>query len=241
MASTPPARPRSGLGSSRRRTPGTSGRHPSSGTASVGSAGATDPVTDTLLAAPPHSPYDRYLISAKPIRMPKLIPSDPLVSSEDELHLHGLLGMVVNQIERSLSLFRIKGLRDHGLRLQRAALEPLNDFREEMSVEPGPDKGQLLFDDLLLTDIAGCRREAEETNAAGRACDPASLLQKRSHPCSINDHRGTEPIHLSPRDVHHWHALRVDHRVRTEGPGSLQARLVRVADQTACPLQLGHL
>src|SRR4051794_26560837 len=80
-----------------------------------------------------------------------------LVSSEDELHLHGLLGMVVNQIERSLSLFRIKGLRDHGLRLQRAALEPLNDFREEMSVQPGPDKGQLLFDDLLLTDIAGCR------------------------------------------------------------------------------------
>src|SRR5215213_3202213 len=79
MASTPPARPRSGLGSSRRRTPGTSGRHPSSGTASVGSAGATDPVTDTLLAAPPRSPYDRYLISAKPIRMPKLIPSDPLV------------------------------------------------------------------------------------------------------------------------------------------------------------------
>src|SRR3954469_23423245 len=79
MASTPPARPRSGLGSSRRRTPGTSGRHPSSGTASVGSAGATDPVTDTRLAAPPRSPYDRYLISAKPIRMPKLIPSDPLV------------------------------------------------------------------------------------------------------------------------------------------------------------------
>src|SRR4051812_43286239 len=78
MASTPPARPRSGLGSSRRRTPGTSGRHPSSGTASVGSAGATDPVTDTRLAAPPRSPYDRYLISAKPIRMPKLIPSDPL-------------------------------------------------------------------------------------------------------------------------------------------------------------------
>src|SRR4051812_40228371 len=79
MASTPPARPRSGLGSSRRRTPGTSGRHPSSGTASVGSAGATDPVMDTRLAAPPRSPYDRYLISAKPIRMPKLIPSDPLV------------------------------------------------------------------------------------------------------------------------------------------------------------------
>src|SRR3982750_2425697 len=78
MASTPPARPRSGLGSSRRRTPGTSGRHPSSGTASVGSAGATDPVTDTRLAAPPRSPYDRYLISAKPIRMPKLIPGDPL-------------------------------------------------------------------------------------------------------------------------------------------------------------------
>src|SRR4051812_774301 len=79
MASTPPARPRSGLGSSRRRTPGTSGRHPSSGTASVGSAGATDPVTDTLLAAPPRSPYDRYLISAKPVRMLKLIPNDPLV------------------------------------------------------------------------------------------------------------------------------------------------------------------
>src|SRR3954467_10869722 len=78
MASAPPARPRSGLGSPRRRTPGTSGRHPSSGTASVGSAGATDPVTDTLLAAPPRSPYDRYLISAKPTRMPKLIPSDPL-------------------------------------------------------------------------------------------------------------------------------------------------------------------
>src|SRR4051812_31324665 len=78
MASTPPARPRSGLGSSRRRTPGTSGRHPSSGTASVGSAGATDPVTDTRLAAPPRSPYDQYLISARPIRMPKLIPSDPL-------------------------------------------------------------------------------------------------------------------------------------------------------------------
>src|SRR3954454_6735024 len=78
MASTPPARPRSGLGSSRRRTPGTSGRHPSSGTASVGSAGATDPVTDTRLAAPPRSPYDRYLITAKPIRMPKLIPNDPL-------------------------------------------------------------------------------------------------------------------------------------------------------------------
>src|SRR4051794_33484683 len=77
MASTPPARPRSGLGSSRRRTPGTSGRHPSSGTASVGSAGATDPVTDTLLAAPPRSPYDRYLISAKPVRMLKLIPNDP--------------------------------------------------------------------------------------------------------------------------------------------------------------------
>src|SRR4051794_34279273 len=81
MASTPPARPRSGLGSSRRRTPGTSGRHPSSGTASVGSAGATDPVTDTRLAAPPRSPYDRYLISAKPIRMPKLIPSDPLAGA----------------------------------------------------------------------------------------------------------------------------------------------------------------
>src|SRR3954464_11151972 len=83
MASTPPARPRSGLGSSRRRTPGTSGRHPSSGTASVGSAGATDPVTDTRLAAPPRSPYDRYLISAKPIRMPKLIPSDPTSSFEN--------------------------------------------------------------------------------------------------------------------------------------------------------------
>src|SRR3954447_22276231 len=161
-----------------------------------------------------------------------------LMSSEDELHLHSLLGMVVNQIESSLSLFRTKGLRDHGLRLHRAALEPLNDLREEMSVEPGADKGQLLFDDLLLTDIAGCRREAEETNAAGRACDPASLLQKRSHPCPINDHRGTEPIHLSPRDVHHWHALRVDRDIRTEGPGSLQARLVRIADQTACPLQL---
>ena len=63
-----------------------------------------------------------------------------LVSSENELHLHGLLGMVVNQIESSLSLFRIKGLRDHGLRLQRAALEPLNDFREEMSVQPGPER-----------------------------------------------------------------------------------------------------
>ena len=65
-------------GSPRRRTPGTRGRRPSSGTASVGSAGATDPVTDTLLAAPPGSPYDRYLISAKPIRMPDLIPNDPL-------------------------------------------------------------------------------------------------------------------------------------------------------------------
>src|SRR4051812_20024070 len=98
MASTPPARPRSGLGSSRRRTPGTSGRHPSSGTASVGSAGATDPVTDTRLAAPPRSPYDRYLISAKPIRMPKLIPSDPLVlrhSDYDSLAgwLKGALGL----------------------------------------------------------------------------------------------------------------------------------------------------
>src|SRR3954454_5063366 len=79
MASTLPARPRSGLGSPRRRTPGTSGRHPSSGTASVGSAGATDPVTDTLLAAPPRSPYARSLISAKPVRMLKLIPNDPLV------------------------------------------------------------------------------------------------------------------------------------------------------------------
>src|SRR3954469_2939568 len=139
-----------------------------------------------------------------------------LVSSEDELHLHGLLRMVVNQIERSLSLFRVKGLRDHGLRLQRAALEPLNDLREEMSVEPGPDKGQLLFDDLLLTDIAGCRREAEETNAAGRACDPARLLQKSRRRRPIDDHRGTEAIQRSLRDGHHWHALRVDHRVRTE-------------------------
>ena len=120
-----------------------------------------------------------------------------LVSSEDELHLHGLLGMVVNQIERSLSLFRIKGLRDHGLRLQCAALEPLNDFREEMSVEPGPDKGQLLLDDLLLTDIAGCRREAEETNAAGRACDPASLLQKRSTPAPSITTEGPSPS-ISP-------------------------------------------
>src|SRR4051794_10194278 len=80
--------------------------------------------------------------------------------------------MVVNQIERSLSLFRIKGLRDHGLRLQRTTLEPLNDLREEMSVEPGPHEGEFLLHDLLLTDVAGCRREAEETNAAGRACDP---------------------------------------------------------------------
>ena len=64
-----------------------------------------------------------------------------LVSSEDKLYLHSLLRVVVNQIERSLSLFRIKGLRDHGLRLQRAALEPLDDFREEMSVEPGPHEG----------------------------------------------------------------------------------------------------
>src|SRR3954447_12018573 len=87
-----------------------------------------------------------------------------LVSSEDELHLHGLLGMVVNQIECSLSLFRIKGLRDHGLRLQRAALEPLNDLGEEVPVEPGPDKGQLLLHDLLLADVAGRRREAEEAN-----------------------------------------------------------------------------
>src|SRR4051812_44193714 len=103
------------------------------------------------------------------------------MSSEDELHLHSLLGMVVNQIESSLSFFRIKGLRDHGLRLQRAALEPLNDLREEMSVEPGADKGQLLLDDLLLTDVAGRRREAEETNAAGRACQATGLLQKRRY------------------------------------------------------------
>src|SRR3954451_6227092 len=89
MASTPPARPRSGLGSPRRRTPGTSGRHPSSGTASVGSAGATDPVTDTRLAAPPRSPYDRYLISAKPVRMLKLIPNDPLVKSPSPLREAG--------------------------------------------------------------------------------------------------------------------------------------------------------
>src|SRR3954468_20864236 len=92
MASTPPARPRSGLGSSRRRTPGTSGRHPSSGTASVGSAGATDPVTDTRLGAPPRSPYDRYLISAKPGRMPNIIPNDPLAYPS-----HALTGAVLNR------------------------------------------------------------------------------------------------------------------------------------------------
>src|SRR3954465_2803571 len=101
MASTPPARPRSGLGSSRRRTPGTSGRHPSSGTASVGSAGATDPVTGTRLAAPPRSPYDRYLISAKPIRMPKLIPSDPPASQPGprEPALQALRGTTVYRPE----------------------------------------------------------------------------------------------------------------------------------------------
>src|SRR3954464_1708165 len=108
MASTPPARPRSGLGSSRRRTPGTSGRHPSSGTASVGSAGATDPVTDTRLAAPPRSPYGRYLISAKPIRMPKLIPSDPLGSvsieplGQERLHGAGLLAQVKPLVDELL-------------------------------------------------------------------------------------------------------------------------------------------
>jgi hypothetical protein len=58
-----------------------------------------------------------------------------LVSSEDELHLHGLLRMVVNQVERSLSISRIKGLSDHRLGLQRATLEPLNDLREEMSAQ----------------------------------------------------------------------------------------------------------
>src|SRR3954470_12457567 len=104
MASTPPARPRSGLGSSRRRTPGTSGRHPSSGTASVGSAGATDPVTDTRLAAPPRSPYDRYLISAKPVRMLKLIPSDPLgggaVEPVSEEHRTGALKAVQGRRRR---------------------------------------------------------------------------------------------------------------------------------------------
>src|SRR4051812_38037971 len=99
-----------------------------------------------------------------------------LVSSENELHLHGLLGMVVNQIECSLSLLRIKGLSDHCLRLQGATFEPLNDLGEEMSVQPGAHKGEFLLHDLLLTDVAGRRGEVEEANAAGRARNAASLL-----------------------------------------------------------------
>ncbi len=66
--------------------------------------------------------------------MPGLTANNPLVCSEDELHFHGLLRMVVNEIECRLSVSRIKGLSDHRLRLQRAALEPLNDFGQEMSV-----------------------------------------------------------------------------------------------------------
>ena len=75
---------------------------------------------------------------------------------------------------------------------------------------------------------------------AGLAIRQASS-RSAGYPCPIDHHRGTEPIHLSLRDVHHWHACGLIVDIRTEGPGSLQARLVRVADQTACPLQLGHL
>src|SRR5215207_11737848 len=100
--------------------------------------------------------------------------------------------MVVNQVEHSLSISRIQGLSNHRPRLQRATLEPRDDLREEMSVQPGPHKGEFLLHDLLLTDVAGRRREAEETNAAGWACKAASFLQERRHARPVDDHRGTQ-------------------------------------------------
>jgi len=65
--------------------------------------------------------------------------------------------MIVDKIKRSMSIFRVERLGNHRLRPQCAVFKPLDDFREEMPVKPGADEREFLFDDLLLTDVAGRR------------------------------------------------------------------------------------
>src|SRR3712207_1875540 len=102
----------------------------------------------------------------------------PSATFKSELHFYGPLGMVVDQVERGASIFRVQGLRDHRCGLQRAAFQPPDDVRQKVPVKPGTDQREFLLHDLLLTDVAGGGREAEEADAAGRASKAVGLIQK---------------------------------------------------------------
>src|SRR4051794_11084444 len=79
MVSTRRARPRSGLGLSRRPALGTNSPRRSPGTASAGSGDANNRVTPMRSAAQQHTRGTRFCAADKPSRMAGFMPNDPLV------------------------------------------------------------------------------------------------------------------------------------------------------------------
>ena len=119
--------------------------------------------------------------------------------------------------------------------------DPVNDVGEEPAVKPRAHQHEFLLDDLLLADVARRRREAEKSDAAGRAGDAAGLLQQRRNAGAVDDEARAEPLVLR-RDGFGNRCRGPNGRSgRPRIPRLVPAALRPVGYDAARAVQLGHL